>query len=76
MEVIRSVSLGADGPVIFPFRCQAGSAVLGGRKERPPDSTLMVKGINRAGGSRQGSGNSDPVFQGCFAFPGVTGAAQ
>lgn len=70
MEVIRCVSLAADGPIIFfPFGCQAKAPVLRRkRRETPPENVLLLLmsvEINKAGASRQGSGRLDPTVQGC-----------
>lgn len=64
----------------FPFRCQEEALVLGRRRrEMPPEIVLLllrVREMNRAGGSWQGSGSLDPMFQGCSIFPRVTGARK
>lgn len=64
-------------PLFFPFGCQEEALVVGRRRrEMPPENVLLLKimrEINWAGGSWQGSGSSDPMFQGCSIFPRVTG---
>ena len=69
MEVIRCVSLAADGPLFFfPFGCQAKTPVMSRkRREMPPENVLlfvMSVEINRAGAHWQGSGRLNPMIQG------------
>lgn len=61
MEVIRFISLAADGPVFFfPFIFQAKTLVLRSkRREMPPENLLpllLTMDIDRAGACWQGSG--------------------